>query len=323
MKSMSKVLVTGASGFIGSNLTRNLVNTKDQIHILIRNQSNLWRLNDIISGCNVHFVDISKIDEVKTIISEVKPEIVYHCAAFGVYPNQKDTSLMNQVNVNGTLNLLTSLNENSELERLINLGSVFEYGFTSNSIKEADPTRGQRGEPFDSYSDTKVSQTRLVEHYSHQKQLPAVTLRIFTPYGIFEEPGRLISDVMVATLKKKPLEIFSRKAKRDFVYIDDVTHALIKASKKSGIEGEIFNIGSGNGTSVEELVNLVCKITNTNLEVSWSDEKQRKHDKTGTNGFADLQKVKKIGWKPEVSLESGLKITYDWYKKNLDLYQNN
>ena len=153
--------------------------------------------------------------------------------------------------------------------------------------------------------------------------MPAVTLRIFTPYGIFEEPGRLISDVMVATLKKKPLEIFSRKAKRDFVYIDDVTHALIKASKKSGIEGEIFNIGSGNGTSVEELVNLVCKITNTNLEVSWSDEKQRKHDKTGTNGFADLQKVKKIGWKPEVSLESGLKITYDWYKKNLDLYQNN
>ena len=136
MKSMSKVLVTGASGFIGSNLTRNLVNTKDQIHILIRKQSNLWRLNDIISGCNVHFVDISKIDEVKTIISEVKPEIVYHCAAFGVYPNQKDTSLMNQVNVNGTLNLLTSLNENSELERLINLGSVFEYGFTSNSIKK-------------------------------------------------------------------------------------------------------------------------------------------------------------------------------------------
>ena len=92
MKSMSKVLVTGASGFIGSNLTRNLVNTKDQIHILIRNQSNLWRLNDIISGCNVHFVDISKIDEVRTIISQVKPEIVYHCATFGVYPNQKKMS---------------------------------------------------------------------------------------------------------------------------------------------------------------------------------------------------------------------------------------
>ena len=315
MKSMSKVLVTGASGFIGSNLTRNLVNTKDQIHILIRNQSNLWRLNDIISGCNVHFVDISKIDEVRTIISQVKPEIVYHCATFGVYPNQKDASKMNQINVNGTSNLLTSLHENSELERLVNLGSVFEYGSTSNSIKETDPTQ-----PFDSYSDTKVSQTKLVEYYSHQKQLPAVTLRIFTPYGIFEEPGRLISDVMVATLKKKPLEIFSRKAKRDFVYIDDVVGALIKASSKPGIEGEIFNIGSGNATSIEELVDLVCEVTNTNLEVSWYNESQREYDKTSTNGFADIQKAKKIDWKPEVSIKDGLSKTYDWFSQNIKLY---
>ena len=317
---MSNVLITGASGFIGANLVRDLINTKDQIHILIRKQSNLWRLNNIISECNVHFVDISKIEEVKNIISEIKPEIVYHCATYGVYPNQKDVSKMDQTNIIGTLNLLKALRENSELKRLVNLGSVFEYGFTSNSIKETDPTRGQRGEPFDSYSDTKVSQTRLVEHYSHQKQLPAVTLRIFTPYGIFEEPGRLISDVMVATVKKKPLEIFSRKAKRDFVHIDDVVNALIKASKKSGIDGEIFNIGSGTATSVEDLVNLVCEVTDVNLEVSWYDEKQREDDKTGTNGFADLQKVKKIDWKPEVSLKDGLSRTYNWFLENIKLY---
>ena len=215
----------------------------------------------------------------------------------------------------GTLNLLTSLHENSELERLVNLGSVSEYGPKSNSIKETEPTQ-----PFDSYSVTKVSQTKLVEYYSHQKKLPAVTLRIFTPYGIFEEPGRLIADVMVAAVKKKSLKIFSRKAKRDFVYIDDVVSALIKASSKPGIEGEIFNIGSGNATSVEDLVNLVCKVTNVNLEVSWHDENQREHDRRDTNGFADLQKVKKIGWKPEVSLKDGLSRTYDWFLQNIKLY---
>jgi nucleoside-diphosphate-sugar epimerase len=160
----------------------------------------------------------------------------------------------------------------------------------------------------------------LVEYYSHQKKLPAVTLRIFTPYGIFEEPGRLIADVMVAAVKKKSLKIFSRKAKRDFVYIDDVISALIKASNKPGIEGEIFNIGSGNATSIEELVDLVCKVTNTNLEVSWDNESQREYDKTGTNGFANLQKAKKIGWKPEVSLKDGLSKTYDWFSQNIKLY---
>ena len=222
---------------------------------------------------------------------------------------------MTQTNVVGTSNLLMALRENSELERLVNLGSVFEYGSKSNSIKETDPTQ-----PFDSYSVTKVSQTKLVEDHSHQKKLPAVTLRIFTPYGIFEEPGRLISDVMVAAVKKNPLKIFSRKAKRDFVYIDDVTSALIKASNKPGIDGEIFNIGSGRSTSVEELVNLVSKVTNIDLEVSWYDENQREYDKTGTNGFADLQKVKKIDWKPEVSLKDGLSRTYDWFLQNIKLY---
>ena len=77
---MSNVLITGASGFIGANLVRDLINTKDQIHILIRKQSNLWRLNNIISKCYVHFVDISKIKEVENVISEIKPETVYHCA---------------------------------------------------------------------------------------------------------------------------------------------------------------------------------------------------------------------------------------------------
>ena len=157
------MLITGASGFIGANLVRNLINTKDQIHILIRKQSNLWRLNNIISECNVHFVDISKIDEVRNMISKVKPEIVYHCATFGVYPNQKDASKMEQTNVTGTLNLLTSLHENPELERLVNLGSVSEYGPKSNSIKETDPTQ-----PFDSYSVTKVSQTKLVEYLKNR-----------------------------------------------------------------------------------------------------------------------------------------------------------
>ena len=182
---------------------------------------------------------------------------------------------MDQTNVNGTLNLLTSLHENSELERLVNLGSVFEYGSKSNSIKETDPTQ-----PFDSYSATKVSQTKLVEHYSHQKKLPAVTLRIFTPYGIFEEPGRLISDVMVAAVKKTPLKIFSRKAKRDFVYIDDVVSALnskppadLESKVKYSILGVVMRL------LLRKLVALVCKVTDIDLEVSWDNESQREYDK--------------------------------------------
>ena len=312
---MSNILITGASGFIGANLVHDLINTKDQIHILIKKESNLWRLNNIISKCYVHFVDISKIKEVENVISEIKPETVYHCATYGVYPNQKDTQKIDQTNLIGTKNLVSSLAKNTDLKRLVNLGSVFEYGSKPGLIKETDSTQG-----LDHYGKSKILQTKIIEDLSQQHNLPAVTLRIFTAYGNFEEPGRLISDIMVAIIKKNPIKILSSSAMRDFIYINDVIDALKKISVKPGINGEIFNVGSGHASSVENIVNLVCNITNTDSEVIWQDKNDREYDKAGTKGYADIQKIEKIGWKPKISLEDGLEKTYEWFKKNIEYY---
>ena len=312
---MSDVLITGASGFIGANLVNDLINSKDQIHILIRKESNLWRLNNIISRCNVHFVDISRIKDVANIISKIKPEIVYHCATYGVYSNQKDTDKIEKTNLIGTKNLISSLAKNNNLKRLVNLGSVFEYGPKLGLIKETDSTQG-----LDHYSKSKILQTKMVEDFVNQYNLPAITLRVFTAYGNYEEPGRLISDIMVAIIKKNPIKILSSSAIRDFVYIDDVINALKIISVKSGIDGEIFNVGSGNASSVENIVNLVTNITNTDSKVIWQDKNDREYDKAGTKGYADIQKIEKIGWKPKTSLESGLEKTYEWFKKNIEYY---
>ena len=312
---MSNILITGAGGFIGANLVHDLINTKDQIHILIRKESNLWRLNNIISKCYVHFVDISKIKEVENVISEIKPETVYHCATYGVYPNQKDTQKIDQTNLIGTKNLVSSLAKNTDLKRLVNLGSVFEYGSKPGLIKETDSVQG-----LDHYSKSKILQTKMIEDFSQQHNLPAVTLRVFTVYGNFEEPGRLISDIMVAIIKKNPIKILSSSSIRDFIYINDVIDALKKISVKPGINGEIFNVGSGRASSVENIVNLVCNITDTDSEVIWQDKNDREYDKAGTKGYADIQKIEKIGWKPKISLEDGLEKTYEWFKKNIEYY---
>ena len=311
---MTVVLITGANGFVGSNLVRRLVKNR-QISVIVRNKSNLWRIKDVLSQLDVHILDLSNINKIKKVIRKVKPDTVYHCAAYGIKPNQKDIINIFKNNTLSTLNLLLALEEYGSLKRLINLGSSFEYGSIPDPIKETDPTR-----PLTPYGIAKNSQTQLVQYFANQNRLPAVTLRVFAPYGNYEEPRRLVSDIMVSLIKNNRLTIFSRKARRDFIFVDDVINALIKAERKKGINGEIFNIGTGIEHTVEDVVKIACEVTKKDLQILWKDQKQREFDKMGGRGYANIRKAKKIDWKPQFSLKEGLMKTYDWYKENINQY---
>ena len=301
---MVKILITGAAGFIGANLTRKLIKTGNEINILIKETSNLWRINDIVSNCNVHKIDLKKVEDVRNVVKEINPELVYHCAGHGIYPSQKNTAEIFSTNILGTFNLLDALNENNNLHRLVNLGSFFEY--LTN--------------PTDPYTISKITQTKLVEHFFKEKKLPIVTLRLFTPYGKFDSPGRLICDLMIALIKDKPLEIFSKYTKRDFIHIDDVITALEIASQQSDISGEIIDIGTGNEISVEEIVSMSTQLSDNELVINWNDTKQREVDILDENIFLGRQHTQKLNWTPSTSLEDGLQRTIEWYKQNINLY---
>jgi len=302
---MVKILITGAAGFIGANLTRKLIKTGNEINILIKETSNLWRINDIVSNCNVHKIDLKKVEDVRNVVKEINPELVYHCAGHGIYPSQKNTAEIFSTNILGTFNLLDALNENNNLHRLVNLGSFFEY--LTN--------------PTDPYTISKITQTKLAEHFFKEKKLPIVTLRLFTPYGKFDSPGRLICDLMIALIKDKPLEIFSKYTKRDFIHIDDVITALEIASQQSDISGEIIDIGTGNEISVEEIVSMSTQLSDNELVINWNDTKQREVDILDENIFLGRQHTQKLNWTPSTSLEDGLQRTIEWYKQNISLYE--
>ena len=301
---MVKILITGAAGFIGANLTRKLIKTGNEINILIKEASNLWRINDIVSNCNVHKIDLKKVDDVRNAVKKINPELVYHCAGHGIYPSQKDSAEIFSTNILGTFNLLNALNENNNLRRLVNLGSFFEYSIN----------------PIDPYTISKITQTKLAEYFFKEKKLPITTLRLFTPYGKFDSPGRLICDLMIALIRNKPLEIFSKHTKRDFIHIDDVITALETASQQLGIDGEIIDIGTGNEVSVEEIVNISNQLSDNELVINWNDTKQREVDILDENIFLGRQQIQKLNWKPSTSLEDGLQRTIEWYKENINLY---
>tara|TARA_B100000029_G_scaffold485551_1_gene539000 strand:- start:137 stop:1075 length:939 start_codon:yes stop_codon:yes gene_type:complete len=310
---MNRILITGANGFIGSNLTRKLINSENQIDILTRSNSDLWRINDIMSKCKVHHVDLIKFDDVKSLIDEINPEIVFHCAGHGVYPEQKNSNSVFSTNILGTLNLLLCLKENKKLKRFVNLGSFFED--VRYDKKDSNLTKG-----LDAYTISKIIQTSLVKKFHVEENLPTITLKIFTPYGRYDSPGRLISDIMISIVKNKSLEINSMTAKRDFIHIDDVIRALEVAGKQKGIEGKMFDVCTGKVISVEEVVKNTKNVIEYNSKILLKDEKIREFDKRDSQIFINSSNNKEFDWRAEISINEGIKKTYEWYKQNIKLY---
>lgn len=315
---MSNILITGATGFIGSNLVRSLVKKKHNITILTRKNSNLWRLEDITLHFEVKRIDLLRFTKLRQEIREIKPDIVYHCATYGLHPSQKDLKTIMNTSVIASANFMKALVEYNDLHRFVNLGSSHEYGSKLRKIRETDTTL-----PVTAYGIAKLAQTHLTRYFTLMNRLPATTLRLFTTYGKFEEPGHLISDIMFALVKRKALKIISPKTTRDFIYIQDIIMALHKAAEIKHVEGEIFNIGSGVKYSTLEILNFVKKIDDFNINVIFNHEKQTTADRVSVNGSANIEKAEKLlRWKPAFSIKQGLLETYNWYKNNIRLYSD-
>lgn len=314
---MTTILVTGGTGFVGSNLIRKLSSSKNKIHLLTRNSSNFWRIDDVKEKLDIHKVDLFDKKKLEIIIKKIDPKIVFHLAAYGIKHSENDISKTFESNVVGTHNLFSILS-NQPVKRIVNVGSVFEYGQKSNNngFLETDCL-----DPLTIYGIAKAAQTNIANHFFKFRSLPVTTLRLFTPYGMFEEKGRLVTDIMLALIKNKKLKISSPKSIRDFIFIDDVVEALIRASKTSNINGKVFNIGYGKPNSVENIVNISKNFSNYKIKIMITNNQKQDYDLFGGKVYANITNAKKIlNWKPKYFLEEGLKKTYDWYQKNISLY---
>jgi len=314
---MTKFLITGASGFIGANLVRKLVRDENEITVFLRKNSNLWRIQDIIPKINVRIIDMNDFNQVKTSLKEINPEYIFHLAAYGGHTFQSDVDFIFRTNIMNSLYLMFSAsNVCDDLKRFINIGASTEYGPKLKPMEEND-----KKEPITYEGISKYMQTILAQYFALNKKLPIITLRLFSTYGPYEEPGRLVSDVVTALIKNKTLKLYDPRPRRDFVFIDDVISALESAYKIPNIENNVFNIGSGQDHSIEDVVNLGCKLTKKKIKISWGNEgKKREFDKM-TPWIANIEKAKKIlKWEPKYSFAKGLLHTHKWYLNNQQIW---
>ncbi|RLF51872.1 MAG: NAD-dependent dehydratase [Thermoplasmata archaeon] len=314
MANSKTMLITGATGFIGSCLIHKLVDTNVyDIHIIKRKQSNIWRIKNILDYVSIHDVDIIDYTKLRKVIKSVKPDLIFHTATYGGYPFQKDINKIIQTNIIGTINLVNVCAEVG-FDAFINTGSSSEYGLKDKPIQETDLP-----EPISEYGVAKEAATLFCQAKAKKERLPIVTLRLFSPYGYYEEPTRLIPSVIKSCLLNKNPKVSSPHSVRDFIFVEDVVNAYIKAINFSSSSGEVFNIGYGQQHSVGYVVNKIIRLTGDKVKPEWGSIPKRSNEPTSWQ--ADISKAKDIlHWKPKYSIEHGLKKTIEWFEKNISLY---
>jgi nucleoside-diphosphate-sugar epimerase len=308
------ILITGATGFIGANLTRYLINIGCNVHVITREEANKWRIQDLLSQIKEYNCDLRDPDQLNKLVRVIEPDIVYHLAAYGSYPLlQQDLNTIIQTNIIGTLNLITALSK-IKYEVLVNSGSSSEYGLKTEPMVESDVLK-----PINHYGASKAAASLFAQVFTKSFGQPIVTLRPFSVYGYYEEPTRLIPTVITACLRGKDLNLTKGEQVRDFVFIEDVVDAYVRASITKNIYGHIINIGSGNQYTVKEVVSRIIELCGNSVNANWGSIPYR----DGETSFwvANNIKAKQLmDWEPQTGLDQGLMQTIDWFKNNLNLY---
>jgi nucleoside-diphosphate-sugar epimerase len=303
-----RVLLSGAAGFVGSVLARRLLAEGHEVHALLKSGSSKWRLEGVAQHIRVHEVDLKDEQALRAVIAAARPELVFHLAAHGAYPFQSDANETIQTNILGTWNLLRATAQ-IEYEVFVNTGSSSEYGFKDFAMRESDLL-----EPNSYYSVAKCAQTLLCQHFAKTEKRPITTFRLFSAFGPFEEPSRLIPTLISRCLGGKDLELVSREIARDFVYVEDVVDAYLSLDKLAGLSGEIINIGTGVQSTIGQVVDAVLEHTGAKVRCLWEAMPARAWD--ARTWVADCTKSRRLlSWRPRTSLSDGLARTVAWTRE--------
>jgi Nucleoside-diphosphate-sugar epimerases len=320
-----KILVTGGTGFIGSNLIKDLLIRDYDVYALVRKNSSLGfnRLShykninyiyaeDLFSGINRDLAAES-VEGVKAQKNLPTFDICFHLAAYGVDYKQQNLNELIDGNIKYTMNLLEFCRRN-KTKKFINTGSCFEYGFNEGKkLSEKDVLN-----PQTYYSLMKVATEKMANLYSESNYINLITVRPFGVFGENEGFHRLVPQLMKTVIRNEPLDITFGNQIRDYLYIRDLIDAYITLALTDVPFYESYNICSGREVKIKDLALKLSEITGCSMGLfKFGSIPYRKNEIMYFVG--DNSKIQKYtGWRPKYTIEDGLKKTYEWYKENLE-----
>lgn len=317
-----RVLITGATGFIGRYLVRRLVDMGAEVyagsppsdengpaHVAKLGAAPYMEPNAASTPEHTpHSVtfDVRDAKAVRSVVNDVAPDIVFHLAAVGVTKPNVDPMLALTVNAGGAINLLESLTRHG-VDRIVLVGTSYEYGISGTATGL---------DPLNAYAASKVAAWAFGRMYWRAHQLPVVTVRLFQAYGPGQPGHTLIPAAMQAALSGQDFPMTPGEQKRDFIFAEDVADGMIAAAETAGIEGATLNLGTGIGTEVRYVVEQIWQLADAEGRIQPGARSYR----TGSpvHLIADADRTAQLtGWRAKTPLERGLRTTMQHLKSDM------
>jgi polyisoprenyl-phosphate glycosyltransferase len=304
------IVIFGAGGFIGSNLFRQILQHRDDVYAITSKEPFIpWRIDDLRADRIIH-ADITDVHSLNKLFNQYRFKTIFDLAAYGAYSKQNDVKQTYQTNVIGLLNLL-EVSSAYNIKAFVHAGSSSEYGLNCK-----EPLENAELMPNSHYAVTKASAAHMIKYYGTILQFPIVNIRYYSIYGEYEEPDRLIPQIIEKGIKKEYPPLVQPDISRDFVYIDDAILATLLAANAdfNVIGGQSINIASNKKTTIRDVAKVASEIFDIPGEPLWGDFANRKWDLKEWYGNAAYAK-KVLNWEATIPLKEGLIKTYQWQKE--------
>ena len=302
------ILLTGATGFVGSHVARLLVQNGHAVAIIVRPGSDTWRIADILPSVRVITHDLFGPEQTILPLGEVRPDLCLHFA-WHLTPGANQTGLENIGALTASLRLVTTLAD-AGCGRFVVAGTCFEYDDRLGYLSEESATR-----PRTLYAASKLALYHVLERWSAQVGVEMAWLRLFYLYGPYEDARRLVPSVISALLRGLPAETTPGEQVRDYLHVEDAASAAyaVAMSKLTGI----VNIGTGVPATVAALVMMLAEITHRPELVRLGALPYRDNDPFFI--CADNHRLlSETQWRPRFTLTDGLAHTVDWWRTHLN-----
>ena len=313
-----RVLVTGASGFLGSHASDSLVSRGADVHVFIRNTSSTALLADVKDRIAFHYGDLTDYGSLLGCFQSSKPEIVFHLA--GDASARRSEGGWNAVrasietNLLGTINVLRAASESEGVESVVRVGGLEEYGHSPTPFRELN-----REQPVSAYSAAQVAAAHFCQALQPDLAFQVVTIRPALVYGPRQGQRFFIPQLIESCLSGTDFDMTDGTQSRDIVYVDDVVDGLMLAGMKDDQRGAVINLSSGREHAISEIAEQVVRLTGSSIQLRRGSRPTHHSDLRHLVGSTDHAE-RTIGWRARTSMREGLERTVQWHmrQRNVD-----